>query len=104
MHRPIGFKHMKKVIITISAMALTISATAQKTTLFTIDKDCEDIVVAESFAFSNKIHELERINKDANLLLYCFVAKLVSIARDPNCTEREYIDADRQVRKIYRRK
>lgn len=96
---------MKKIVITtISAMALTISATAQKTTLFTIDKDCEDIVVAESFAFSNKIHEVERIYKDTNPLLYCFVAKLVSIARDPNCTTSEYIETDRQVRKIYRRK
>lgn len=95
---------MKKIIITtISAFALTISASAQKTTLFTIDKDCEDVVVAESFAFSNKIHEVERIYKDTNPLLYCFVAKLVSIARDPNCTEREYLDADRQVRKIYRK-
>jgi hypothetical protein len=95
---------MKKIIITISAMALTISATAQKTTLFTIDKECEDIVVAESWIMSNKVHEVERIYKDTNLLLYCFVAKLVSIARDPNCTEMEYIETDRQVRKIYRRK
>lgn len=94
---------MKKIIITISAIALTISASAQKTTLFTIDKDCNDVVVAESWAFSNKIHELERISKDANPLLYCFVAKLVSIARDPNCTEMEYIETDKQVRKIYRK-
>ena len=96
---------MKKIIITtISAFALTISASAQKTTLFTIDKDCEDVVVAESWVMSNKVHEVERIYKDTNPLLYCFVAKLVAIARDPNCTEREYLDADMQVRKIYRRK
>lgn len=95
---------MKKIIITtISAMALTICASAQKTTLFTIDKDCEDIVVAESWTLSNKVHEVERIYKDTNPLLYCFVAKLVSIARDPNCTEREYLETDRQVRKIYKR-
>lgn len=95
---------MKKITLTFAVAFATLSVTAQKTTLFTIDKDCEDVVVAESWVMSNKIHEVERINKDANPLLYCFVAKLVSIARDPNCTEREYLDADRQVRKIYRRK
>lgn len=95
---------MKKIALTFAVAFATISATAQKTTLFTIDKDCEDVVVAESWAFSNKVHELERINKDTNPLLYCFVAKLVSIARDPNCTTSEYIETDRQVRKIYRRK
>lgn len=95
---------MKKIALTFAVAFATLSATAQKTTLFTIDKDCEDVVVAESWVMSNKIHEVERINKDANPLLYCFVAKLVSIARDPNCTEIEYIETDRQVRKIYRRK
>lgn len=95
---------MKKIALTFAVAFATLSASAQRTTLFTIDKDCEDVVVAESFAFSNKIHEVERIYKDTNPLLYCFVAKLVSIARDPNCTTSEYIETDRQVRKIYRRK
>ena len=96
---------MKKITLTFAvAFATTISASAQKTILFTIDKDCQDIVVAESWAFSNKVNELERIYKDTNPLLYCFVAKLVAIARDPNCTEMEYIETDRHVRKIYRRK
>ena len=95
---------MKKITLTFAVAFATLSATAQKTTLFTIDKDCEDIVVAESWVMSNKVHEVERIYKDTNLLLYCFVAKLVAIARDPNCTEMEYIETDRQVRKIYRRK
>lgn len=104
MYRQIGFKHMKKIALTFAVAFATLSATAQLTTLFTIDKDCEDIVVAESWVMSNKINELERINKDTNPLLYSFVAKLVAISRDPNCTEREYLDADRQVRKIYRRK
>lgn len=95
---------MKKIALTFAvAFATTISAMAQRTTLFTIDKDCEDIVVAESWVMSNKVYELERINKEANPLLYCFVAKLVAIARDPNCTTSEYIEMDKQVRKIYKR-
>lgn len=95
---------MKKIALTFAVAFATISASAQRTTLFTIDKDCEDVVVAESWAFSNKVHEVERIYKDTNPLLYCFVTKLVAIARDPNCTEMEYIETDKQVRKIYRRK
>lgn len=104
MYGSIGFKHMKKIALTFAVAFATLSASAQRTTLFTIDKDCEDVIVAESWAFSNKVHELERINKESNPLLYCFVAKLVAIARDPNCTEMEYLDVDRQVRKIYRKK
>jgi hypothetical protein len=95
---------MKKIVLTISAIiALTISASAQKTTLFTIDKDCQEVVVAESMVFSNKIHELERIHKDTNPLLYAFVSKLVSIARDPNCTNEDYLQADKICRKVYKK-
>jgi len=88
---------MKKFLLI--AVFATIVASAKSQTLYSVNG--KEIVISYSREGSDKIILVEKIKKQDNILLYCFVEKLQNIARDKSCKEEDFLETELECEKIY---
>ena len=88
---------MKKFLLI--AVFATIVASAKSQTLYSVNE--KEIVISYSREGSDKIILIEKIKKQDNILLYCFVEKLQNIARDKSCKEEDFLETELECEKIY---
>jgi aromatic ring-opening dioxygenase catalytic subunit (LigB family) len=88
-----------KLIITIAICFATNLAFSQ--TLFTINDTTQQIIVAKTHWYTNKITNIEKINCKDNELLYEFIVKLVNISRQSPLNVEIYKTIDAECRKQY---
>lgn len=88
---------MKKFLLI--AVFATIVASAKSQTLYSVNG--KEIVISYSREGSDKIILIEKIKKQDNILLYCFVEKLQNIARDKSCKEEDFLETELECEKIY---
>jgi hypothetical protein len=72
-----------------------------KSLLFAIDVNTEEVIVSNSSKGSNKVNFIERIKQSDNVILYNAVLTLTSITKSPNFDAAIFKSMDKVCQMIY---
>ena len=92
---------MKKFLLIAVFATIVASAKSQTLSQTLYSVNGKEIVISYSREGSDKIILIEKIKKQDNILLYCFVEKLQNIARDKSCKEEDFLETELECEKIY---